>query len=184
MTNPSQWDIKKVKCVAYAKRYLIIWCAFSTFSSPPVTNLEATCGGWPHVVHKMDEAWRISNKECLYWILCAWETITVLGNWDLGIVCYSSWNLLSWLIEVYFIAFKLDKKGKVLHYLKRKRRTQLLTPGNYRKHFFTEKSTLDRALTDYDIKKKQDYCIIRSEHREKCKHCPNQKNHQTSPCLE
>ena len=49
---------------------------------------------------------------------------------------------------------------------------------------FHWKSTLDRALTDHDIKKKQDYYIIRSEHREKCKHWPNQKNHQTSPCLE
>lgn len=46
----------------------------------------------------------------------------------------------------------------------------------------SQKSPSDHA--DHDIKQKQDYCIITSEPKEKGKHCPNQKNDQTSLCLE
>ena len=89
----------------------------------------------------------------------------MLGNRDLGIVYYSSRNLLTCLIEVYFIVFKLDKWGKVLHYLKHQRKKA--APGKYHEYFFTKKSTSDKDLTDHEIEKKQDYCINRSEHRGK-----------------
>ena len=62
MINSSQQNIRKMKCVTYANRYLIIWCDFSTFSSP-VAYLEATYGGWPHIVHKMGKAWRMAQQE-------------------------------------------------------------------------------------------------------------------------
>ena len=62
MINSSQQDIRKMKCVTYANRYLIIWCDFSNFSSP-VAYLEATYGGWPHIVHKMGRAWRMAQQE-------------------------------------------------------------------------------------------------------------------------
>lgn len=62
MINSSQQDKRKMKCDTYANRYVIIWCDFSTFSSP-VANLEATYGGWPHIVHKMGKAWRMARQE-------------------------------------------------------------------------------------------------------------------------
>lgn len=62
MINSSQQGKRKMKCDTHANRYVIIWCDFSTFSSP-VANLEATYGGWPHIVHKMGKAWRMAQQE-------------------------------------------------------------------------------------------------------------------------
>lgn len=183
MINSSQQGKRKMKCDTYANRYVIIWCDFSTFSSP-VANLEATYGGWPHIVHKMGKAWRMAQQEmskldfvCMRNYYCVRQLRR--GNCLLQqqeLVVLTNWGI--------FYCARVGQIGKVLHYLKRQRKKQLLTPGKYHEHFFTEKSTSDKDLTDHEIEKKQDYCINRSEHSGKCKHCPNQKNHQTASCCD
>ena len=61
MTNPSQQNMRKMKCVVPAMRYFIILC-FSTLSSPPVAYLETTRGQCPHVGHKVEKALRMVQQ--------------------------------------------------------------------------------------------------------------------------